>query len=139
MRKRLLLFIAVGLAAVALSAVYIVSHREKPLSHSEQVKAEIYNSPCAKFETPDSQLYVTGEILTLKGYFSSVMLIESNEEVTDWRYRITFNCNEIAVNAREIVVLVGDNAMSIDGVSYTTPGYSDLVETVRSKYDYLSK
>lgn len=78
----------------------------------------------------------------LSNPFSSLDLIESDIPVTDWIYRITFNCAELFQNNKnyEIVVLIGDNAMSIDGESYCTPEnvpFESVVELFASKYQYF--
>ena len=117
-------------------------------SREEQLRGpvfmeEIQRSPCAKFEYRDSGadgIFVTGEIFGLTSYFPSVILEESSEEITDWIYRITFNCSEIYTGDDEIVVLIGENGLSINGTAYTTPGgapFSSVVETIAAKYEYM--
>ena len=104
---------------------------------------EIQRSPCAKFEYRDSEtdgIFVTGEISSLSSYFPSVILEETSDVITDWIYRITFNCKEIYTGGDEIVVLVAENGLSINGTAYTTPEgtpFSDVVDAIAAKYKYL--
>lgn len=104
---------------------------------------EIQRSPCAKFEYRDSGtdgIFVTGEISGLTSYFPSLILEETGEAVTDWIYRITFNCKEMYSGDDEIVVLIGENGLSINGTAYTTPegaSFSGVVEAMAGKYKYL--
>lgn len=104
---------------------------------------EIQRSPCAKFEYRDSEtdgIFVTGEIFGLTSYFPSVILEESGEAVTDWIYRITFNCKEIYAGDDEIVVLIGENGLSINGTACTTPvgtPFSSVVDAIAAKYQYM--
>ena len=104
---------------------------------------EIQRSPCAKFEYRDSGtdgIFVTGEISGLTSYFLSVILEEGGEPVTDWIYRITFNCKEIYTGDDEIVVLIGEKGLSINGTAYTTPrevSFSSVVDAIAAKYQYM--
>ena len=106
-------------------------------------REKIWHSPAAKFEYRNSEtdgIIVSGEILGLTSYFASVLLEETDEEVTDWIYRITFNCKEMCINMEEIVVLIGENALSVDGVAYTVPegaSFSSLVDDMSAKYKYM--
>lgn len=106
-------------------------------------REKIWHSPAAKFEYRNSEtdgIIVSGEILGLTSYFASVLLEETDEEVTDWIYRITFNCKEMCINMEEIVVLIGENALSVDGTAYTTPegaSFSGVVDAMAAKYKYM--
>lgn len=104
---------------------------------------KIRHSPAAKFEYRDSEtdgIIVGGEIFGLTSYFASVLLEETDGEVTDWIYRITFNCKEMCINMEEVVVLIGENALSVDGTAYTTPEgapFSGVVHAMSAKYKYM--
>lgn len=104
---------------------------------------KIRHSPAAKFEYRDSEtdgIIVSGEIFGLTSYFTSVLLEETDEAVTDWIYRITFNCKEMCINMEEIVVLIGENALSVDGTAYTTPegaSFSGVVDAIAAKDQYM--
>lgn len=66
-------------------------------------------------------------------------LVECDIPVSDWQYRVTYNCNEICTNCQEIVVLVGDGSLSIDGVLYTSKPelpFQKVLEYFRDKYAY---
>ncbi len=98
----------------------------------------------AKFEfckSDDCIIYITSEIKTLSNTFLSLVLETSDIPVSEWIYRITFNCAELTKNDQEIVVLIGDKAMSINGVSYSTPKnvpFESVVDLFASKYKYFS-
>lgn len=104
---------------------------------------KIRHSPAAKFEYRDSKtdgIIVSGEIFGLTSYFTSAIWEETDEAVTDWIYRITFNCKEMCINMEEVVVLIGENALSIDGTAYTTPegaSFSAVVDAMAAKYKYM--
>lgn len=99
----------------------------------------------AKFEyceSDDCMIFITSEIKTLSNAFLSLDLVTSDISVSEWIYRITFNCAELTKNDQEIVVLIGDKAMSINGVSYSTPknvSFESVVDLFASKYKYFSK
>lgn len=105
---------------------------------------KIAEAPCAKFESCDPNdkcLFITSEIKTLSDAFSSLNIVDSEKSVSDWIYRITFNCNELVVDGEEIVVLIGTDAMSINGESYCTPEgvpFESVVELFESKYNYFA-
>ena len=90
----------------------------------ESLIQQIGVSPCAKFEYCEStakDIFITSEVLLLSEAFLSIDLVESDIPVTEWIYHITFNCSEISPEYQEIVVLIGERAMSINGKSYCTP------------------
>lgn len=98
---------------------------------------------CAKFEYSDSKdngILITSEIKTLSNIFLSLDLVESDKTVSDWIYRITFNCKELMTDGQEIVVLIGDDAMSINGETYCTRegvSFEKVIEIFASKYKYF--
>lgn len=66
-------------------------------------------------------------------------MVECDIPVSDWQYRVTYNCNEICPTCQEIVVLVGDRSLSIDGVLYTSKPelpFEKVLEYFRDKYAY---
>ena len=73
--------------------------------------------------------------------FLSLNIVNSEKNVSDWIYRITFNCKELVIDGQEIVVLIGTDAMSINGESYCTPEgvpFESVVELFDSKYKYFA-
>lgn len=104
----------------------------------------IGESPCAKFEysgSKDGTLFITSEIKTLSNTFLSIDLEKSDRTVSDWIYRITFNCRELVIGGQEIVVLIGPNTMSINGETYCTPEnvpFKGIVELFDSKYKFFA-
>lgn len=105
---------------------------------------KIAEAPCAKFESCNSNdkcLFITSEIKTLSDAFSSLDIVNSEKPVSDWIYRITFNCKELTMDGQEIVVLIGTEAMSINGESCCTPEgvpFESVVELFESKYNYFA-
>lgn len=110
----------------------------------ENFFAQIQESPCAKFEYCNDlphPIYITSEIFMLSSIFPSLVLEESNYNVEPWVYKITFNCGELISNSKEIVVLVGEKCMSINGEIYSTPEeipFKSVVDLFKSKYAYFS-
>lgn len=106
---------------------------------------EIAEAPCAKFESCDPNdkcLFITSEIKTLSNDFSSLNIVNSDKPVSDWIYRITFNCKELVIDGQEIVILIGTDAMSINGECYCTPEgvpFESVVELFDSKYKYFAE
>lgn len=104
---------------------------------------KIGEATCAKFEynsSKDESLFVTSEIKTLSNVFLSLDIVNSEKTVSDWIYRITFNCEELTLGEQEIVVLIGANAMSINGENYCTPEnvpFENVVNIFDSKYEYF--
>jgi len=104
---------------------------------------KIGEASCAKFESSnpkDNSLFITSEIKTLSNAFLSLDIVNSENTVTDWIYRITFNCTELTTGGQEIVVLIGANAMSINGENYCTPDnipFESVVDIFDSKYEYF--
>ena len=108
-------------------------------SKQEQIEAAI----CAKFESsePGSRvfLFYHAEAMFLAGFVYGLDLVECDIPVSDWQYRVTYNCNEICPTCQEIVVLVGDGSLSIDGVLYTSKPelpFQKVLEYFRDKYAY---
>lgn len=105
---------------------------------------KIAEAPCAKFERcppNDKCIFITSEIKTLSNAFLSLNIVNSEKNVSDWIYRITFNCKELVIDGQEIVVLIGTDAMSINGESYCTPEgvpFESVVELFDSKYKYFA-
>lgn len=147
MKKKLCIILILFLC---LAAVFLISKRKlhPPVENDFLLLAEsIQNSACAKFECNNSAqkenpLFITSEIRTISMTFSSLDLVESDIEISEWNYRITFNCSELFLGSKEqeIVVEVGGSALSINGKSYTTPEgvpFSKVLELIASKYTYF--
>lgn len=104
---------------------------------------KIGDATCAKFEysrSKNNSLFITSEIKTLSNVFLSLDIVDSEKTVSDWIYRITFNCKELTLGEQEIVVLIGADAMSINGENYCTPEnipFESVVDIFDSKYEYF--
>lgn len=139
MRKFLPVFVFLLLFALSLFGLYWKNQYKPQLSKQEQIAAAI----CAKFESsePGSRelLLYQAETKPLADFVYGLDLVECDIPVSDWQYRVTYNCNEICTNCQEIVVLVGDRSLSIDGVLYTSKPelpFQKVLEYFRDKYAY---
>lgn len=139
MRKFLPVFVFLLLFALSLFGLYWKNQYKPQLSWQEQIEAAI----CAKFESsePGSRvfLFYHAEAMFLAGFVYGLDLVECDIPVSDWQYRVTYNCNEICPTCQEIVVLVGDRSLSIDGVLYTSKPelpFQKVLEYFRDKYAY---
>ena len=111
----------------------------------QKIFDKINNSPCAKFESAEDKgrnIIITSEIKTLSEAFMSLDLVESNEKLNleQWIFKITFNCREKMINGSEIVVLIGNNGMSINDINFVTHEtvpFEKVVELFKSKYQYF--
>lgn len=103
----------------------------------------IGEAACAKLEYSGpngKELLITSEIKTLSNVFLSLDIVNSDKPVSEWIYRITFNCEELSLNSEEIVVLIGSSSMSINGENYSTPEnipFENVVDIFASKYEYF--
>ena len=139
MRKILPVFVFLLLFVLSLFGLYWKNQYRPELSKQEQIEAAI----CAKFESsePGSRvfLFYHAEAMFLAGFVYGLDLVECDIPVSDWQYRVTYNCNEICPTCQEIVVLVGDRSLSIDGVLYTSKPelpFQKVLEYFRDKYAY---
>lgn len=107
--------------------------------------SKIGEAVCAKFECNGNsmdEIFITSEIKTLSNVFSSLDIEKVDKTVSEWVYRITFNCTELYPDAQEIVVLIGNDAMLINGESYSTPEtvpFKSVVDIFDSKYKFFSE
>lgn len=139
MRKFLPVFVFLLLFVLCLFGLYWKNQYRPELSKQEQIEA----ATCAKFESsePGSRelLLYQAETKPLADFVYGLDLVECDIPVSDWQYRVTYNCNEICTNCQEIVVLVGDRSLSIDGVLYTSKPelpFQKVLEYFRDKYAY---
>ncbi len=138
--------IGIIFAVILLIAVIIViismfkASRENEISVFDRIE----RSQCAKFEccTDNSEpILIINEIVLLSKSIPSIALERSDKDIGEPLYRITFNCKEITVKGIEIEVIVGKNAISIDGVVYSVPEgvlYKDVIDLFKMKYKYFS-
>lgn len=142
MRKILPVFVFLLLFVLSLFGLYWKNQYKPQLSKQEQIEA----ASCAKFESsePDSRvfLFYWAEGKPLADFVYGLDLVECDVPVSDWQYRVTYNCNEICPTCQEIVVLVGDRSLSIDGVLYTTKPelpFQKVLEYFRDKYAFYCR
>ncbi|MCF0151202.1 MAG: hypothetical protein HUJ80_07315 [Firmicutes bacterium] len=142
MRKIATVYIGVMILLLATAVIRIQHFNEdKDINVFDEIQA----SPCAKFECNDNSnetIYITSEILSISASVSSLCIVDGGMPIDQWLYRITFNCNEIYLNAKEIVLVVGPNSMSINGVLYTTPDevpFENIIRFFDAKYKHFSE
>ena len=139
-KKRIGIILAVILLAITLIVIVNIynTSREDEISVFDRIE----RSWCAKFEccTDNSEpILINNEIVLLSN--SIPALEKSDKDIGEPLYRITFNCKEITVRGIEIEVIVGKNAISIDGVVYSVPEgvlYKDVIDLFKMKYKYFS-
>lgn len=141
MKKGLLIILAIAMLSIIIGVV-IFNLSEKTEKHEERSTINrIAESPCARFENcrTGESIIITSEISILSQTFDSLILNEADEEVGEELYRIIFNCKEIMPNSEEILVIVGKNAISIDGVTYVGNSQQALVDIFVGKWKYFNE
>ena len=144
MLKRLLILLIVIALIVAGVLIYKALTKE-PVGEQYPPGIEaILRTVAARFEingSPERTVFVESEIWTLSSTFGSLILVESDIPVGEWKYRITFNPVSVVKNSEEIVVLIGENSMSINDNIYSAPEdvpFSAVVEIFDSKFNFFS-
>ena len=131
--KKLMALILVLLCVFGLSACK---------TNNQSKRETVSNSAVATFEYKDDKGYklITSEIDTLDT-FDSLMLKQSEEAFTgDWVYRITFNPPKYSKNTEEIVIMFGEQCISINGVTYVGDNnisYADILSWAEAKYKFF--
>lgn len=143
MKKRIA--VLAGGAVLLLGIVIYSLVQVAPYLFEQKQEQTFADAPAMKLEYDDSGdiktlfLTETYAISGLGNFILSLDLEETDEAISDWSYKITFNCKEWVPEGTETIVLVGDNALSIDGTSYTTsegasfPAVADYIE-MKCKY-----
>ena len=124
---------------LVLSCVLVLSACKK----DNQVKREpVSDFAVATFEYKEDSGYklITSEIDSLDT-FDGLMLkpVEMNFN-GEWIYRITFNPQEYSKNTEEVVILFGEECVSINGVTYIADdnvSYSDILSWAEAKYKFF--
>ena len=109
---------------------------------NEQVEREkISDYAVATFEYVDHVGYklITSEIDSLDTFDSLLLKPSDNKFDGNWIYRITFNPTEYSKNTKEVVILFGEESVSINGKTYIGDGvpYSEILNWVSGKYDFF--
>ena len=105
-------------------------------------RIQISNAPAAKFEYVDEAdigyKLITSEIALLDS-FDTLSLVPADSNFTgEWIYRITFYPKEVCPNDTEIIVLFGEESVSIDGQNYSPENgvaYSTILSWAANKYE----
>ena len=124
-------FIAVGIA-VGIRML----RSNKSGDYLETFREEISSSPCVTLECSgdEESVLVESDVFSITSYFTGLDLVESEQKVTQWTYRVTFNSKPVVLGDDEVVVLVGEDSLSIDGHCYTASADGVSIAGVR---DYL--
>lgn len=102
----------------------------------------IPESSVATFEYKEDTGYklITGEIGSLDS-FNSLLLKQSDTEFKgEWVYRIVFNPEKYSKYKEEVIVLFGEECVSINGVTYIAEdqvSYSDILSWAEVKYAFF--
>ncbi len=144
MKKRLLILLGVIVFIVLAIQAYKALTKE-PVGEQYPPDIEaILRTVAARFEingSPERTVLVISEIWTLSSTFGSLDLVESDIPVGEWKYRITFNPVSVVKNSEEIIVLIGENSMSINDNIYSTPEevpFSAVVEIFDGSFNFFS-
>ena len=141
--KRVITVCSVAILALLLAIGWNLGKEDSAEQERSPID-QIGAAACAKFEfcgAQDSGVLITSEIKALSNTFLSLDLVACDKPVSTWLYRITFNFEEIYLGNHEIVVLIGTDAMSIDGEGYCTPEgvpFDRVVEIFAAKYAYFA-
>lgn len=144
MLKRLLVLLIVIALIVAGVLIYKELTKEPEGEQLPPDLEAITHAVAARFEingSPERTVFVESEIWTLSSTFGSLRLVESDIPVGEWKYRITFNPVSVVKNSEEIVVLIGENSMSVNGNIYSTPEevpFSAVVEVFDGTFNFFS-
>ena len=124
---------------LALSCVCVLS---SCTSNNQTERETVSNSAVATFEYNEDNGYklITSEIDSLDT-FDGLTLKQAEVDFTgDWVYRIIFNPQKYSKNTEEVVVLFGEECISINGVTYIADDnvlYSDILSWAEAKYKFF--
>ena len=124
---------------IALSCIFVLS----ACTSNNQTKREtVSDSAVATFEYIEDKGYklITSEIDSLDT-FDGLMLKQAEVDFTgDWVYRIIFNPQKYSKNTKAVVILFGEECISINGETYVADdnvSYSDILSWAEAKYKFF--
>ena len=124
---------------IALSCIFVLS----ACTSNNQTKREtVSDSAVATFEYIEDkgQKLITSEIDSLDT-FDSLMLKQAEIDFTgEWVYRIIFNPQKYSKNTEAVVILFGEECISINGETYVADdnvSYSDILSWAEAKYKFF--
>lgn len=124
---------------IALSCVFVLS----ACTSNNQTKREtVSDSAVATFEYIEDKGYklITSEIDSLDT-FDGLMLKQAEVDFTgEWVYRIIFNPQKYSKNTEEVVILFGEECVSINDETYIADdnvSYSDILSWAEAKYKFF--
>ncbi len=129
------------LGAVMLSLAFMLS----ACGDSEIERPTVNGATAATFEYADEAdngyKLITSEIATLYTFDTLDIVPAQQETPFDWVYRMTINPEEVVHGGDEIIILFGEEQMSIDGVPFTSGDgvdYADVLNWAANKYSYFA-
>ncbi|MBR3841577.1 MAG: hypothetical protein IKM20_10610 [Erysipelotrichales bacterium] len=124
---------------IALSCIFVLS----ACTSNNQTKREtVSDSAVATFEYIEDKGYklITSEIDSLDT-FDGLMLKQAEVDFTgEWVYRIIFNPQKYSKNTEEVVILFGEECVSINDETYIADdnvSYSDILSWAEAKYKFF--
>jgi hypothetical protein len=84
-------------------------------------------------------MYIDGNTFNICHALNDLDLIECDNTISDWIFRITFNYRD---TENAIEVLIGEQALSIDGKTFTSKenlGFAEVIEIFEYKFYYYEK
>ena len=130
--KKLIALVLILVCALSLSSCK---------TNEKDEREKVSDCAVATFEYIEDDGYklITSEIDSLDT-FDSLLLKSSDTEFNGkWIYRIIFNPTEYSKNTEEIVILFGEESVSINGKTYIGDGcsYSEILNWVSDKYEFF--
>jgi hypothetical protein len=136
---------------VCLVAVYLIYVIYCKIDLAKKAEEDTYstysqmmlNAALVKFEYNNSgkieTMYIDGNTFNICHALSDLDLIECDNTISDWIFRITFNYRD---TENAIEVLIGEQALSIDGKTFTSKenlDFAEVVEIFEYKFYYYEK
>ena len=135
-RFPLLIFILTVLLLIVLIAI-------NSSDDNSETSLDFSSFCCAKFEyrsnTGIQSKVVTSEIGNLRFFFQSIELEKTDASFDgNWIFRITFNWEQLHRGGPELIVLVNESYIQIEGQTYTVIGdFSQVLENLQGLFNYL--
>lgn len=133
MLKRNRVIISVLIMVLALLTACVKETKDK--------RPTVNGASVAKFEyaeeVDDGYKLITSEIASLYTFDSLSITISDDNGSFDWIYQITFNPKELVEQGNQIVVLFGEDVISINGQNYIPADgtdYSGVLDWATNKY-----
>ena len=142
--KRILISCVVLISFIILLILFLYNAGDTSASQDQMMK----HSPATRIEYQINGSITSciewGPNSVLSDVFSEKQIVSQNLRKTSmdidtsqWIIRVTFHIDEVSVNVPEIVCLVGDGWVSIDGVVYDFPSDAESQQWITWLTDYF--